>query len=91
MLVKTVIVRKKPKPLAKAIPISPPHDMPPSQRKKFFNKHKPSKRFKLSENDIKEIRKLDKKGIKQKHIAKEFSVSPGHISRILSRTEWSHV
>lgn len=60
----------------------------PSQRKLLFRKNR---RTKLCEKDIKAIRKLERDGVKQKHIAEKFSISPGYVSRILSRDEWAHV
>jgi transcriptional regulator len=49
------------------------------------------RRTKLTEQDIKEIRKLAKQGLKQKLIAPQFKISAAQISRILSGDVWAHV
>jgi len=45
----------------------------------------------LTDNNIRRIRLLAERGIKQKDIAKEYGVSPNRISRIVRRLEWTHV
>ena len=45
----------------------------------------------LSENDIKEIRRLCFQGFTQAEIARKFNVDPSHVSRINSREAWGHV
>lgn len=62
--------------------------MTPSERKKHFRKHK---KLKLTESDIKDIRRDSKKGIKQKVIAKSLKISASYVSRILSGEVWQHV
>ncbi len=46
---------------------------------------------KLTEIEVKEIRKLHKSGLRQKEIAKLFNQYPSHISRIVTRKSWKHV
>lgn len=46
---------------------------------------------KLTENDVRLIRFLDKKGVMQKRLCSEFSVSKGVISNIINRASWVHI
>lgn len=46
---------------------------------------------KLTENDVREIRRKAKSGAIQRHLAEEYNVDPMQISRIISRKRWAHI
>lgn len=46
---------------------------------------------KLTENDIKEIKKMVKSQIKRRIIAKKFNISKGHVYRIVKGIRWGHL
>ncbi len=48
-------------------------------------------RAKLTPKQVKEIRQLKTKNIKQKDIAKIFNISQGRVSRIILRQQWKHI
>jgi len=48
-------------------------------------------RSKLTNKDIMKIRRLSKKGYKQKYIAKLFGICRGHVSQIILRKRWKHI
>lgn len=48
-------------------------------------------RSKLKEDEILQIRKLRKSGIKITYLASKFKVSVAQIRRIINRTNWSHI
>jgi 5-methylcytosine-specific restriction endonuclease McrA len=48
-------------------------------------------RHKITEKEVKEIRKKNKKGISQKELAKEYGVIQPHISKIIRRVSWKHI
>ncbi len=46
---------------------------------------------KLTENDVKNIRKLCKSGWTQKNVAKIYSLHPEYVGKIVRRLRWTHV
>lgn len=46
---------------------------------------------KLTDDDVRNIRKLAADGVKQHEIAKRFNVAQGHISAIVTRSKWAHI
>ncbi|WP_051931530.1 GIY-YIG nuclease family protein [Clostridium sp. KNHs214] len=46
---------------------------------------------KLCESDVKEIKKLLKKGVSQKELARQYNVSPTHINNIYKGKRWGSV
>jgi hypothetical protein len=46
---------------------------------------------KLSESDVRHIRRLGKRGWTQQRIADDFGISQRHVSAILRRERWNHI
>ena len=69
-------------------PILPVFGKPRKAPSALGSKHAGSK---LSETDVKEIRKLVKNGFTQKQVAEKFNMSCGCIQKIIKRVTWTHV
>ena len=46
---------------------------------------------KLSEEQVREIRKFHKLGVSESKLAIQFSISQSHVSRIIQQKEWQHI
>lgn len=60
-----------------------------SRGKVMFGENNPA--AKLSETDVREIRRLEALGVKRKTLAAKWSISYSQISSILTRQTWKHI